>query len=309
MRTWTRRPSTAGSPPEPDVPAILCRDLVRIYTAEGVEVQALQGVDLHVRRGELIAVIGVSGSGKSTLMSILAGLDVATAGTARVAGHDLLRMGRAERVAYQRGVVGFVWQRASRNLIPYLSAAENLATVLSIAGVRDRARRTTELLDLLGVGDCADRRPSELSGGEQQRVAIAVALAGSPEVLLADEPTGELDDASTAEVLEALRSVNAELGVTTVIVTHDPEVAAHVRRTIHIRDGRISTETMRRRVPGTDGDEVVLAEEFAVVDRLGRMQLPQELQIGLGLEHRVRLEEAEDHLAVWPEGPGWEEYS
>lgn len=289
--------------------AILCRDLVRIFTAEGVEVQALQGVDLQVRRGELVAVIGVSGSGKSTLLSILAGLDRATAGTARVAGHDLLRMSRTERVHYQRHVVGFVWQQASRNLLPYLTAAENVSTVLSLARAKQPRRRVGELLELLGVGHCAGRKPVELSGGEKQRVSVAVALANQPEVLLADEPTGELDEHSTSEVLEALRTVNAEVGVTTLIVTHDPAVSAHARRTIHIKDGRISTETMRRVELGPTGDEIVLAEEFAVVDRLGRMQLPQETAAALGLVRRVRLAEETDHLGIWPEGQGWEESS
>ena len=289
--------------------AILCRDLVRIFTAEGIEVQALQGVDLQVRRGELVAVIGVSGSGKSTLLSVLAGLDRPTAGTARVAGHDLLRMSRSERVHYQRHVVGFVWQQASRNLLPYLTAAENVTAVLALARTKRRKQRVHELLELLGVPDCADRKPVELSGGERQRVSIAVALANQPEILLADEPTGELDEQSTAEVLEALRSVNAEVGVTTLIVTHDPAVSAHVRRTIHIKDGRISTETMRRTEEGPDGRPVVVAEEFAVVDRLGRMQLPQETAAALGLVQRVRLTEEPDHLAIYPQGTGWEESS
>ena len=307
----------APVPPAPDPdrpPAVLCRDLVRIYTAEGIEVQALQGVDLRVRAGELVAVIGVSGSGKSTLLSILAGLDRATAGTAVVAGHDLLRMDRAERVRYQRDVVGFVWQQASRNLLPYLTAAENVAMVLSLAGrsrsgVRGRQARIAGLLDLLGVAYCADRRPPELSGGEQQRVAIAVALANSPDVLLADEPTGELDETSTAQVLEALRRVNEEVGVTTLIVTHDPAVAGHVRRTIHIRDGRIATETMRRTELDVDGRQRRIVEEFAVVDRLGRMQIPQEAALSLNLVDRVRLAEEPDHLAIRPQGAGWEESS
>ena len=309
MRRTTR--TVTGTDPASDAEglAIRCQDLVRIYTAEGIEVQALQGIDLRVRRGELVAVIGVSGSGKSTLMSILAGLDVATAGTAVVGGHDLMRMGRAERVRYQRDTVGFVWQRASRNLLPYLTATENVAMVLAIAGRSRRDPRAAELLELLGVGHCADRRPVELSGGEQQRVAIAVALANEPEILLADEPTGELDETSTGEVLEALRSVNAEVGITTLIVTHDPAVAAHVRRTIHIRDGRIATETMRRRETGPDGSPTVVAEEFAVLDRLGRMQLPLEVQLDLALTHRVRLEQTDDHLGIWPESSGWEESS
>ena len=295
-------------------PAIQCRDLVRIYTAEGIEVQALQGVDLLVNPGELVAVIGVSGSGKSTLLTILSGLDRATAGTAVVGGHDLLRMDRAERVRYQRDVVGFVWQQASRNLLPYLTAAENVAMVLSLSGGsrgggRGRRSRISSLLDLLGVAYCADRRPPEMSGGEQLRVAIAVALANSPDLLLADEPTGELDETSTAQVLEAIRRANEELGVTTLIVTHDPSVAAHVRRTIHIRDGRIATETMRRTEIDEQGREQRVAEEFAVVDRLGRMQIPQDSAMRLNLVDRVRLAEEPGQLAIRPQGAGWEESS
>ncbi len=304
-------PAAGEAMPADRSPDILCRDLVRIYTAEGIEVQALQGVDLRVRRGELVAVIGASGSGKSTLLTILAGLDRATAGTAIVAGHDLLRMDRAERVRYQRDVVGFVWQQASRNLLPYLTAAENVAMVLSLAsrsrsGPAGRRRRIGALLELLGVPHCADRTPPELSGGEQQRVAVAVALANSPQVLLADEPTGELDEASSSQVLSALRSVNEDLGVTTIIVTHDPAVAGHVRRTIHIQDGRIVTETMRRTEVGADGRVRHVAEEFTVVDRLGRMQIPPDAAMSLHLVNRVRLQQHPDHVTIRPEGPGWE---
>src|SRR5690554_4874392 len=203
-------------------PHILCSDLVRIFSAEGVEVQALQGLNLRVDRGEMVALVGASGSGKSTLLTILSGLDTPTAGVARCAGHDLLAMGRRERVDYQRNSVGFVWQQTSRNLLPYLTAAENVAMAMVVAGNRepDRRRHVTDLLELLEVSHCADRRPTEMSGGEQQRVAIAVALANSPEVLLADEPTGELDEATSFDVLEAMRGVNEQRGVTTLIVTH-----------------------------------------------------------------------------------------
>jgi len=288
--------------------AVLCRDLVRIYTAEGIEVQALQGLDLRVMPGEFVAVIGESGSGKSTLLTTLAGLDRATAGTAVVGGYDLLRMTRAQRVRYQREVVGFVWQRASRNLLPYLTAAGNIAMVLSLAGRKDTVR-IAELLDLLGVGECADRRPAEMSGGQRQRVAIAVALANRPDVLLVDEPTGELDEASTEQVLDALRAVNRESGVTTVIVTHDLQVAQHARRTVHIQDGRIATETMRRTETRPDGTTFRAAEEFAVVDRLGRMVIPTAARDGLRLSDRVRLTTQSDRLEIRPGGREWEESS
>ena len=280
-------------------PHILCTDLVRIFTAQGVEVQALQGLDLRVDRGELIALVGASGSGKSTLLTILSGLDVPTAGAATVAGHDLLTMKARERIRYRRHTVGFVWQQTTRNLLPYLTAAENLELAMSVAGTKNRAARTGVLLDLLGVPHVRDRVPAAMSGGEQQRVAIAVALANEPEVLLADEPTGELDEANSASVLEVMRSVNEELGVTTVIVTHDPSVSGHVRRTVQIRDGRTSTEVLRRTELDEHGREQHVAEEFAVLDRVGRLQLPHDYIASLGMKERVRLTLEHDRVEVY----------
>jgi ABC-type methionine transport system ATPase subunit len=171
---------------------------------------------------------------------------------------------------------------------------------MSVARTGDRARRAAELLELLEVSHCAERRPTEMSGGEQQRVAIAVALANEPRVLLADEPTGELDEATSVEVLEAMRGVNRELGVTTLIVTHDPAVSEHVARTVQIRDGRTATEVLRRTGVNEHGDEHVVAEEFAVLDRVGRLQLPQEYLSTLGMRDRVRLALEQDHVGVWP---------
>ena len=281
---------------------VVCDNLVRIYKSEGIEVVALQGLDLVVDRGELVALVGTSGSGKSTLLNILSGLDVPTAGVARVAGADLLGMGARERLRYRREVVGFVWQQAARNLLPYLTAAENVALPMVLAGMprRKRRGRVGELLDLLGVAYCADRRPGGLSGGEQQRVAVAVAVANTPQVLLADEPTGELDTATSDEVFAALRTVNRELEITVVVVTHDPLVSEQVDRTIGIRDGRVSTEVLRRTEVTERGHEVV-AEEYAVLDRAGRMQLPRDFVTSLELERRVRLALEEDHVGVWPD--------
>jgi putative ABC transport system ATP-binding protein len=292
-----------------DVPAVRCENLVRIFSVDGgrgegrVEVVALQGLDLHVDPGELVAVVGASGSGKSTLLTILSGLDTPSAGSARVAGHDLLTMGRAERVRYQRHTVGFVWQQTARNLLPYLTAAQNVALPMAVArtGRAERRERVRHLLDLLGVGAQADRRPAQLSGGQQQRVAIAVALANSPEVLLADEPTGELDSATSEEVFAAFREANRELGVTVVVVTHDQAVSDQVRRTIAIRDGRTSSEVLRRTVVSDSGEEHHVAEEFAVLDGAGRLQLPREFVSALDLRRRVRLALEPDHIQVRPE--------
>jgi ABC-type lipoprotein export system ATPase subunit len=285
---------------------ITCDRLVRIFSADGVEVQALQGLDLLVREGELMALVGASGSGKSTLMNILAGLDAPTAGAARVAGRDLLTMTAKDRLAYRREVVGFVWQQTSRNLLPYLTAAQNVALPLSLSGTRlrrrARAERALDLLELLEVADCRDRRPQQMSGGQQQRVAIAVALANSPAVLLADEPTGELDSHTAAQVFEAFRTANEHLGTTIVIVTHDQAVAAEVRRTVAIRDGRTSTEVLRRsEIDATTGHETVVAREYAMLDRAGRLQLPAEYTEALGMRDRVALELEPDHIGVWPD--------
>ncbi len=283
---------------------IVCDRLVRIYVATGgIEVQALQGLDLLVSEGEIVAMVGASGSGKSTLVNILAGLDTPTAGSVRVAGYDLSALSARQRLSYRRQVVGFIWQQTSRNLLPYLTAQQNVELPMRLAGGKGykRRARATELLELLGVGDCVGRRPDQMSGGEQQRAAIAVALVNEPKVLLADEPTGELDTATAAEVLGALQKANSELGVTVLIVTHDPAVSCVVRRTVAIRDGRTSTETHRHATTGDDGEVAQHAVEYAVLDRAGRLQLPKEMTEPLGMKDLVRLEAEPDHIGVWPD--------
>ncbi len=291
-------------PRPPDDPVIVCESVVRIHKHGSLEVQALQGLDLHVARGEMIAVVGPSGAGKSTLLSLLAGADSPTAGTVRVAGWDLTRLSGSERVGYRRRVVGLVQQQASRNLVPYLSALDNVVVPLSLAGQprAGRAGRAMELLERFGVASCAARLPRQLSGGEQQRVAIAVALANRPSVLLADEPTGELDTATSHEIFDTMRSVSAEDGVTVVVVTHDPTVSGQVGRTVAIRDGRTSSEVLRHTEESPDGEHHVIAEEFAVMDRAGRVQIPREFREALALTRRVRLALEEDHLQLWPDG-------
>ncbi len=285
--------------------AVTCEGLVRIFRTADVEVQALQGLDLHVAAGDVVAVVGASGSGKSTLLTILSGLDTPTAGRAEVAGYDLTALGGRDRVRYARHVVGFVWQQTARNLLPYLTAAENVALPLTVARAPRavRGRRPGELLRLLGVGHCADRRPQQMSGGEQQRVALAVALANEPGILLADEPTGELDEATSDEVFAAIRTANAELGVSVLVVTHDPLVSEQVRRTVAIRDGRTASEVLRRTEVDEDGSHRVVAEEYAVLDRVGRLQLPRDFVSALELRDRVRLALEPDHIAVRPGTP------
>jgi ABC-type lipoprotein export system ATPase subunit len=282
---------------------VICDNLVRIYQTESVEVQALQGLDLLVHEGEMIAIVGASGSGKSTLLQVLAGVDAPTAGRARVAGHDLLTLTRSERVLYRRDVVGFVRQQTARNLVPYLTARQVVDLPMSIAGRSrtDRRRRTAELLEVVGVAHCADRRPDQMSGGEQQRVAICVALANEPRILLADEPTGELDSETAQEVFAALRTANRDLGATVVIVTHDTAVSGQVARTVAIRDGRTSSEVLRDHDDLAGGGHVA-GEEYAVMDRAGRVQVPREFREALALTRRVRLALQDDHVEIRPDG-------
>jgi putative ABC transport system ATP-binding protein len=284
-----------------DAGRIVCEGLVRIYKVADLEVVALQGLDLVVRSGEMIAIVGASGSGKSTLLNILGGLDVPSAGRAVVAGHDLGKLSRRERTAYRRRTVGMVWQQTARNLLPYLTAVENVELPMILDGQAERRARATRLLETVGLGERADHRPDRLSGGEQQRVAIAVALANEPDVLLADEPTGELDSVTAAEIFGLLRRINHEIGTTIVIVTHDTLVSDQVGRTVAIRDGRTSTETVRRTELADDGGHRVVHDEFAVLDKAGRLQLPRAHVEALGLADRVVLRLVDDHVEIWPD--------
>ncbi len=284
-------------------PYIHCEDLFKIYKTDDLEVVALRGLDLRVARGEMMAIVGASGSGKSTLLNILAGLDQPSAGRVTVGERDLLTTDEADLVNYRRVEVGFVWQQTGRNLIPYLTAEQNVEVPMMLEGrSRSEAReRAVSLLDQVGLAEKRAHRPQELSGGEQQRVAIAVALANDPPLLLADEPTGELDSTTADEVFEVLRTLNRDLGVTIVIVTHDRQITQRVDRVVAMRDGRTSTELVRhvQFARGTGGN----VDEFAVVDRSGRLQIPRDYLEQLDIGARARVELAGDHVEVRPELP------
>ena len=257
-------------------PFVLCRDLFKIYKRADLEVVALRGLDLTVNQGELIAIVGASGSGKSTLLNILAGLDRPSAGQVTVGQRDLLDISDRSLVQYRRQDVGFVWQATSRNLLPYLSVSDNIELPMALAGQPGGRRRewSRALMGALGIGDKAGRMPHQLSGGEQQRAAIGVALANQPPLLLADEPTGELDTANAVLVFDMLRTLNRSFGVTVIIVTHYPAVSQFVDRVVHIRDGRISSETIAGPSYRPDGSRT--EDDFLVVDEAGRLQLPEE---------------------------------
>ena len=277
-----------------------CDNLVKIYKIADLEVVALQGLDLAVSEGDVLALVGPSGAGKSTLLNVIGGLDAPSAGKVDVAGNDLLSMKDSQRVRYKREMVGFVWQQPSRNLLPYLSAKENieLPMMLNKTSGQARSQRALDVLDIVGLADRADFRPDHLSGGQQQRVAIAVALANNPPLLLGDEMTGQIDSQSAAEVFATIRKINETFNTTVILVTHDPLVSSLVDRVIAIRDGRTSTEIRRRRdeISG-DIDE----EEWVILDQAGRLQLPKPYVDSLDLKERVKVRLEEDHVTVWPQ--------
>ncbi len=279
---------------------IECENLVKIYKIADLEVVALQGLDLQIQAGEMMALVGPSGSGKSTLMNILGGLDTPTAGRVHVGDYNLLEMNRREQVNYRRREVGFVWQQTARNLLNYLTAQENveLPMALNRVSARERRKRSRALLERVGLGHRFDHRPDRLSGGEQQRVAIAVGMANRPSLLLADEPTGEVDSEAAAQIFQTMRDLNREYGVTVIIVTHDINVSTRVDRVVGMRDGRTSIEILRRR----DATGQTLSEdEYVILDRAGRLQLPQAFIESLGMEDRARVRLLDDHIGVWPD--------
>ena len=283
---------------------IVCENVVKIYKTKDIEVVALQGLDLTVARGEMMAIIGNSGSGKSTLLNLLGGLDTPSAGKVLVDGLELANLNPGAIRHFKSATVGFVWQNTARNLIPYLSALENVILPMRILGKVDRAYARS-LLDYVGLGDKYKRRLFELSGGEQQRVAIAIALANKPPLLLADEPTGAVDTKTTVDLLNLLKKINNDLGTTVVIVTHDRYISSFVERVAAMRDGRTGSEFIRRRY---DLELQSLAipfheqthEEYAVLDKFGRLQLPQTFTDFIGDENKVKLAIDENKVVITP---------
>jgi putative ABC transport system ATP-binding protein len=288
----------------PAEPLIICENLVKIYhlNQEGggsVEVQALQGMDITVAEGEMLGIVGVSGSGKSTLLNVLGGLDRPTGGRALVGKQELGQLSPSDLDKYRRKTVGFVWQQGARNLIPYLTALENIELPMTISGQVGKATRqhALELLQLVGLHERMDHLLDELSGGEQQRVAVAIALANRPRLLLADEPTGELDTATAQAIYDLLRKLNKQLGLTMIIVSHDPGIARHVDRVVAVRDGKLASETLR--VQKSDSDEHHLVE-LAVVDAAGRLQIPREYMEQFNIRRRVQIELTEQGILIRP---------
>ncbi|MGI6172569.1 MAG: ABC transporter ATP-binding protein [Christensenellales bacterium] len=291
----------------PNEPIIECDNLVKIYKTKDIEVLALQGLEIVIEKGELMAIIGNSGSGKSTFLNMIGGLDKPSAGKLIVDGKDLFKLSEKELVEYKKTTVGFVWQNNARNLLPWLNAWQNVQTpMLFEKGAARRKQRALELLDMVGMSHRKNSRLGQLSGGEQQRVAIAIALANSPKILLADEPTGAVDAKTSEHILDVFRSLNRELGITVVIVTHDRAIARKVNRVVSIRDGKTASERIMKqsyleRIEGlgslSDADEA--HDEYAVLDRVGRLQIPREMLERAGIQgNKVRLEWEGDAIVV-----------
>ncbi|MBM3949205.1 MAG: ATP-binding cassette domain-containing protein [SAR202 cluster bacterium] len=285
-------------------PYVLCEDVFKIYKVADLEVVALRGLDLHVDKGEVVAIVGASGSGKSTLLSVLAGYDAPSAGQVVIGGKDLLRASTREMEEYRRNEVGFIWQQTSRNLFPYLTALENVALPMMLTDAGDKQRRAAELLELVGLTHRAHHTHDKLSGGEQQRVAIAVALANRPPLLLADEPTGELDDATASEILDLFGTINKDMDTTILIVTHDPQIAYKVGRVVMIRDGKMATE-IRRKITyqriTSEAETDAQLEEFTLVDGSGRVQIPRDLLDRLNIRDRARVNIANGSIVLTPD--------
>ena len=278
-------------------PMILADNLVKIYKTAELEVLALQGLDLQVERGELLAIIGNSGSGKSTFLNMLGGLDTPSAGKLFVDGKNLFTMTEKQLVEYKRDTVGFVWQNNARNLLPYLSALENVMTPMQFGAEKNKKEQALKLLDMVGMSHKKASRLNQLSGGEQQRIAIAIALANQPKLLLADEPTGSVDRKTADYILDVFRHLNRDEGQTMVIVTHDVALSKQGQRVVAIRDGKFSSERILKEQYSLEGATAInwqdeeTQEEYAIIDRAGRIQIPKDMLTEAGIvDNKLRME-------------------
>jgi len=288
----------------------MCENLVKIYKTRDLEVMALQGLELTVKRGELMAIVGNSGSGKSTFLNMAGGLDRPSAGKLFVNDKDLFAMKEGELRKYKQKEVGFVWQNNARNLFPYLTALQNVELPMRFMKKEKKEEISgkeyaLELLERVGMEHKRHSKLSELSGGEQQRVAIAIALANRPNLLLADEPTGAVDTKTSGYILDVFRKLNEEKGLSIVIVTHDRNLAKKVNRVVRICDGKVSSEEIvkesyeERFKEVGDLEMASLHESFAVLDRAGRLQLQKEDLMKIGVKgNKVRIEVQEDKIMI-----------
>jgi len=291
-----------------DDPIIVCDGLVKIYKTEDVEVMALQGLELEVKRGEILSVIGKSGSGKSTLMNIIGGLERQSVGTIIVDGMNLADMTEKEMVQYRKKKIGFVWQKSSRNLYSYLTSIENVEAAMNFTKLDagQKHEKAMRLLEMTGIAHKMNSYPAQMSGGEQQRVSIAVALANDPDILLADEPTGAVDSKTSNMIQDLFRKLNQEMGLTIIIVTHDVKLANKVDRVVMISDGKISTEKImkaqvREQIAHISSDELDddAHDEYSVMDKAHRVQLNEEILEAAGIDtNKVKIRVVDGQVVI-----------
>lgn len=279
--------------------------LVKIYKTKTTEVLALQGLDLEVAKGELTAMIGNSGSGKSTFLNMIGGLDRPSAGKLFVDGMNLFTMTERELVKYKRSTVGFVWQNNGRNMLSYLTAIENVMMPMYLSSARQKREKAIELLERVGMSHKKDSKMNMLSGGEQQRIAIAIALANSPKLLLADEPTGSVDTATANYLFDVFTDLNKD-GQTIMIVTHDVSLSRKVKRVVAIRDGKISSERIlkeeyidRIKSSNINFQEEETQEEYAILDKANRVQIPADILKELSLQdNKVKIDLRDKEIII-----------
>lgn len=315
-----------------DVPYIKCDSLVRIFKSEGIEVMALQGLDLEIQRGELTAIIGKSGSGKSTLLNMLGALDKPSAGYVAYDGVNIAELSEKELAKFRSDHIGFVWQKNADNLLNYLTVVENVEMPLLFTGLtkKEKHDRAMKMLEAVGLAHKEKAFPTMLSGGEQQRVAIATALVNEPELLLMDEPTGAVDRKTSIMLQDLFRDINRKLGITIIIVTHDISLADRVDRVVMISDGKISSERIlkdeyRRKIEagetmlkegltpgaaevaqaglgagtGVSSDENDSHEEFSILDKAGRVRLSAEMREAVGIDsNRVKIDIVDGKIVI-----------
>ena len=301
---------------------IECENLVKIYKTKDLEVLALQGLDLTIEKGELMAIIGNSGSGKSTLLNMIGGLDRPSAGRLVVNGKDLFKLNETQLIEYKRKTVGFVWQNNARNLVPYLTAWQNVQLPMQLDRTNipydenakiqlsnNSKTRALQLLELVGMSNKKNNKLNQLSGGEQQRVAIALSLANNPRILLADEPTGAVDLKTANIILDVFRDLSRSLGTTIIIVTHDRMLSKKVERVVAIRDGKTSSEFIVKQSYAdilsnisSFGNNEATQDEFAILDRAGRVQIPADLLEKLELRggNKVKMEYSDGRVIITP---------
>jgi ABC-type lipoprotein export system ATPase subunit len=285
-----------------------CRDLYKVYAElqSEAKVAALRGTELLADEGELIAIIGPSGSGKSTLIKMIGAIEYPTSGKVLIGGTEITKLNKQERTIFRRHKIGFLYQFPDRNLMWNLSAFKNVQLPMKLIGIlsdSEKKKRALELLKSVGLENRKNHKPNQLSGGEAQRLGIAVSLANDPDIILADEPTGELDSLTTFEIIDYFKQLNSNLGKTFIVVTHDDRFAKLTTRTMRILDGRIVSLHKAKRIRKVveKDEQLIEREEFIFVDEHGNLRIPEEIRKKTGIKDYIKIEIRDGVACLIPE--------